>query len=80
MYYNNYADVIYLFILFEFEILFTCYDFLIESRLKELLNYGFTKNDIKKLKESLLEFTNKIIKDYSDLLDKSNNSLIIMTT
>jgi len=63
----------------EFEILFTCYDFLIESRLKELLNYGFTKNDIKKLKESLLEFTNKIIKDYSDLLDKSNNSLIIMT-
>jgi len=63
----------------EFEILFTCYDFLIESRLKELLDYGFTKNDIKKLKESLLEFTNKIIEDYSNLLNKSNNSLIIMT-
>jgi phosphohistidine swiveling domain-containing protein len=63
----------------EFEILFTCYDFLIESRLKELLDYGFTKNDIKKLKESLLEFTNKIIDDYSNVLNQSNNSLIIMT-
>jgi len=63
----------------EFEILFTCYDFLIERRLNELLDYGFTKKDIKKLKESLLKFTNKIIKDYPDLLEQSNNSLIMMT-
>ena len=35
----------------EFEILFTCYDTSLDSRLKELENFGFNKLEIKNLKE-----------------------------
>ena len=59
----------------EFEILFTCYDFSLKNRLKELQNYGFTKEEIKKIKEKLLEFTNSIIENYSLVLENSKKSL-----
>jgi len=50
----------------EFEILFTCYDLTLETRLQELVEYGFSKNKISKIKEQLLNFTNKIIEDFSE--------------
>ena len=58
----------------EFEILFTCYDTSLDSRLRKLNNFGFTKNEIKNLKSSLREFTNKIIRDFPKLLDTFNQS------
>ncbi len=58
----------------EFDILFTCYDTLLDSRLKELKHFGFTKNEIKNLKENLREFTNNIILDFPKLLDRFNQS------
>jgi len=58
----------------EFEILFTCYDTSLDFRLRKLNNFGFTKNEIKNLKSSLREFTNKIIRDFPKLLDTFNQS------
>ncbi len=54
----------------EFDIVFTCYDFYIEERLKELLSYGFKKSDIRKLKNELLELTNKLIKESKESIKK----------
>ena len=58
----------------EFDILFTCYDTSLDLRLKELNNFGFTKNEIKNLKESLREFTNNLIRDFPKLSDRFNQS------
>ena len=62
----------------EFEILFTCYDFSLDNRLKELHNHNFKNNEIKKIKENLLEFTNSIIENYSLILENSKKSLNLM--
>ena len=48
----------------EFYILFSCYDFTFNDRKKELEKFGFDKNEIKEVKEKLIEFTNKIIQDF----------------
>jgi phosphohistidine swiveling domain-containing protein len=58
----------------EFEILFTCYDTATDFRLRELNNFGFTKNEIKNLKTSLREFTNNLIRDFPKLFDRFNQS------
>lgn len=45
----------------EFEILYTCYDFTLLERLKELNKSGFTQTEIKNIGETLLNFTNNIL-------------------
>lgn len=59
----------------EFDILFTCYDLTVNSRLKDLLKYDFTKSDIKKIKLALLDHTNFIIKNFSNILQKCEHSI-----
>ena len=59
----------------EFEILFTCYDFSINNRLKELVNYGLTKKDIKIIQEQLLDFTNNLIRKTPLILKEAEKSL-----
>ena len=59
----------------EFEILFTCYDLTLETRLQELAEYGFSKNEISKIKELLLNFTNKIIEDFSAICLNSDDAI-----
>ena len=54
----------------EFEILFTCYDFTIDRRLKELENYGFTKNEINQVKSSLINITRDILNNFCSALSK----------
>ncbi len=63
----------------EFEILFSCYDLTLNSRLKELKNSNFSLKEIKLLKSLLLEFTNDIIENFHKILNKSNKSILIMT-
>ena len=46
----------------EFEIVYSCYFFGIDKKLKKLLKFGFNKNEIKRIEFSLLELTNGIIK------------------
>jgi len=62
----------------EFDILFTCYDFSLSSRMKDLLNYGFTKNELKIIKNELLNFTNKLIKSTPSILKDTNEFLKIL--
>ena len=62
----------------EFEILFTCYDFTLDDRLKELCDYNFTKNEIQKIRNELFSFTEEIIKNFpywKDYCTKSINKM-----
>lgn len=55
----------------EFDILFTSFDLDIDSRLKELKFHNFTKEEIIKIKEILIEFTNRIIENFPDFQQES---------
>lgn len=61
----------------EFEIVFSCYDFNLSYKLKNLLSRGFSENEIKRIEFSLLNLTNAIINPSSGLyvkdLDKIEN-------
>jgi hypothetical protein len=59
----------------EFEILFSCYDFTLNSRLKELIKYGFTKKEILIVKNSLIKFTNDIIDDFPNTTKNFQKSI-----
>ncbi|MBT7296753.1 hypothetical protein HN836_03780 [Candidatus Woesearchaeota archaeon] len=45
----------------EFEIIYSCYYFGLESKLLKLKEFGFNDNDLNSIKTSLLSLTNKII-------------------
>ncbi len=45
----------------EFDVLYTCYDFSFDSRSKELLEFGFTQDEVNTFKKSLLDLTNNLI-------------------
>ena len=62
----------------EFEILFTCYDFKMKSRLNELLQHDFTKQEIKEIENNLIEFTNNIINEFTELKENCENSINVM--
>lgn len=59
----------------EFDILFTCYDLNIDSRLEELINCGFTRPEITLLKKYLLDFTNKIIHSFPKISQECDDSI-----
>ena len=59
----------------EFEILFTCYDFSIKTKLNQLKNFNFTKNEIKEIEINLLDFTNKIIQNFPQTSIRCNSSI-----
>ncbi len=59
----------------EFEILFTCYDFTLNDRLKELHGCNFTKNEIQKIRNELFSFTEEIIKNFPYLKDYCTKSI-----
>lgn len=63
----------------EFEILFTCYDFTINSRITELQKYGFTNKEIRQIKNNLKEFTNNIINHFPIILNNCNKSIECLT-
>jgi glutamine kinase len=48
----------------EFEILFTCYDLNTDSRLKELLQYNFSKDEVELIRNHLINFTNNLILNF----------------
>jgi glutamine kinase len=63
----------------EFEILFSCYDLSIDSRLKELKQSGFSSKEIDIIKSSLIQLTNSIIRNFNDISIESENSIQILT-
>ena len=62
----------------EFEILFTCYDFTLKKRMEDLINYGFTRTEIKIIKNQLIDFTNELIKKTPDILKQTVSFLKIL--
>lgn len=57
----------------EFEIVYSCFDFTFDERSKELLNEQFQKEEIKVLREKLIELTNNlIINSKKTILDELN--------
>ena len=62
----------------EFEIIFTCYDFLLKKRLDELKHYEFDKKEIIAIEEELLKFTNKIVNDFPKISKITKNVLLEM--
>ncbi|WP_299290885.1 PEP/pyruvate-binding domain-containing protein [Nitrosopumilus sp.] len=63
----------------EFDIVFSCYDFSLNERLKELKKAGFSQNETVLIKKNLLDFTNDIIKNFNKILKDSEKSLLHMT-
>lgn len=49
----------------EFEIIYSCYYFGIEEKLKELLKHGFNEQEVKRIEFSLLDLTNFILQKNS---------------
>src|SRR3989344_943376 len=64
----------------EFDILHTCYDLRFKERSKELLDNGFTKEEIDKLKKSLTELTNNLVLNFKKDIKKDLKSLAKMKT
>jgi len=62
----------------EFEILFTCFDFTLKKRTKELIDYGFTRTEIKIINDQLIDFTNELIKNTPHILKQTDLSLKIL--
>ena len=62
----------------EFEILFTCFDFTLKKRTKELIDYGFTRTEIKIINDQLIDFTNELIKNTPHILKQTDSSLKIL--
>lgn len=64
----------------EFNIVFSCYDFNISKKLKELLNNDFNENEIKRLEFSLLNLTNSILSPKNGLclkdIEKSKKMML----
>lgn len=62
----------------EFEVVHSCYYLDLPDKLKELLQYGFSENEIKRIEFSLLELTNNIINPNEGLykLDIEKNKML----
>jgi len=63
----------------EFEILFSCFENNIDHRLSELKNHGFDDREIKNFKKILINFTNKIINNFPNILEFCKNLTHEMT-
>lgn len=48
----------------EFDILYTCYDLDFNARSKELLDNGFSQNELNELENALLNLTNNLVKNF----------------
>ena len=62
----------------EFEILFTCYDFTINERLKELKKYNFSSSEISQIKKCLCDFTKNILLEDSKIFLNCKSMINVM--
>jgi len=63
----------------EFDIVFTCFDLAFDERLNKVFESGFSKNEIKEIRNVFLEFTNKIINDFSKISTNSCSKIQTMS-
>ena len=57
----------------EFEILFSCYDLALKSRLKELKNFGMSQKEIDNIENKLKTFSNNIFQEFHNISDECSN-------
>jgi len=62
----------------EFEIVYSCYSLNLPEKLKELKDYGFNDNEIKRIEFCLLELTNNIINPDHGLYKQDLNKIEIL--
>lgn len=62
----------------EFNVLYTCYYPNLSNKLKELLNFGFNEDEIKKIEYSLLNLTNHIIDPKNGIFRKDLQKIEIL--
>tara|TARA_B110000467_G_C18313530_1_gene479838 strand:- start:509 stop:2077 length:1569 start_codon:yes stop_codon:yes gene_type:complete len=55
----------------EFDIVLTCYDLTFGKKLKKLIKLGFTQNEIKKIEDVFIVFTNQIINNFNEVSKNS---------
>jgi glutamine kinase len=61
----------------EFDVAFSSFDFAIDQRLKQLATAGVTRSDIRKIKQALLQSTNKLLKLSDGIIDSDVASMKI---
>ena len=59
----------------EKNLIFNIYDFSTEDRLLELLEYGFSDEEVKLIKDGVFGITNNIIKNYHQICDQDKQGL-----
>lgn len=52
----------------EFEIVYSCFDFQTDVRIKELVDHGFTLDEVKTIRDALYQQTDHLINDYFEIL------------
>ncbi|MEK6953188.1 MAG: PEP/pyruvate-binding domain-containing protein [Nanoarchaeota archaeon] len=62
----------------EFDILYTCYDISFDEKSKELIKANFSYDEIKELKQALLDLTNNFLENYKELIQKDHSSIDYM--
>ena len=63
----------------ERDLIFNCYNFATNDRLKELLNNGFSQKEIDEISASLYEVTSNIINIYEDVFKRDFDDLSKLT-
>ena len=63
----------------EFDIVFTCFDLTFDKKLKKLMKLGFTKNEIKKIRNIFLLFTNQVISNFDEVSKNSKLKIQLMS-
>ena len=59
----------------EFEIIFNTYDFMTDTRLKELAEYGFDDVEISQLRNALFEIAKQTLEHYDEICEEDLRSL-----
>lgn len=59
----------------EFEIIFNTYDFMTDTRLKELSEYGFSDAEISQLRNALFEIARQTLEHYDEICEEDLRSL-----
>lgn len=62
----------------EFEIIYSCYTFDIQERIKDLSRFGFSDSEIKRITEALKELTNNIINVRTGLWIADNEKIKVL--
>lgn len=63
----------------EFEIVFNSYDFMTDTRLKTLLEHGFSDTEIWQIRNALFDLTKQVVESYDSICDEDMKSLEDMT-